>query len=369
MRTKDGESSTALTEIEKLLEPLLPEAPCGADLSYDAAFMETERLIPGKPEVQAGDEKHPAEEPSWGEVRAKSLELLGRTKDLRVVMWLTVAMLRLEGITGLRDGLGLLRGVLERFWETVHPQLDPDEGNDPLMRLNIISWLSPRGMVDDMKFGPRLREAPLCTSRRLRRNFSYRDVCIARGEIAAGGDGGQPPADQAIINGAFDETSVEELLANARALSETKEHIRAIEAVLGERVGAEKSPDLSGFVAVADRVSQCLQEQLDRRGYAKAEGPGRAAQPGESGGHGREAAAATPSGEIRSTQDVLVAIDKICRYYEKSEPSSPVPLLLRRAQRLVSKNFMEIIKDLSPDTMGQLDVIVGVKEGQTKEGQ
>jgi len=353
-------------EIEKLLEPVSPDAPCGEDLGYDAAFMELERLIPGKPEVQAGNEKHPAEEPDWGDVRERSLELLKRTKDLRLVMWLTLASLKLEGIPGLRDGLAVLRGVLERFWDGVHPQLDPADGNDPLVRLNIIGWLSPAGDADDIKFRQRLREAPICTSRRLRRKFSYRDVCVARGEIAWT-EPDVPAPDQASIDGAFEETGIEELVATFEAVSQANEQFDAIEAVLSERVGAGQTPALSGFAEVVGKVSQCVQEQLVRRGYGKAAGPGQPQAAGESGRRAPETAGGQLSGEVRSTQDVLVAIDKICRYYEKNEPSSPVPLLLRRAQRLVSKNFMEIIRDLSPEAMGQLDVIVGAKEGQAKE--
>ena len=100
----------ALTNLETLLEPLSSEAPCGEDLSYDAAFMELEGLIPGKAEVEAAGEKHPAEEPNWSDVADRCKELLERTKDLRVVLWLSVAMLRVEGVPGLRDGLAFLAG-------------------------------------------------------------------------------------------------------------------------------------------------------------------------------------------------------------------------------------------------------------------
>jgi type VI secretion system protein ImpA len=65
---------------------------------------------------------------------------------------------------------------------------------------------------------------------------------------------------------------------------------------------------------------------------------------------------------VRSTDDVLLAIDRICQYYERSEPSSPVPLLLRRARRLVCKSFLDIIDDLAPDSIGHIRTITGVKD-------
>ena len=53
-------------------------------------------------------------------------------------------------------------------------------------------------------------------------------------------------------------------------------------------------------------------------------------------------------------------IDKICAYYERHEPSSPVPLLLMRARRLVDKSFMEILQDLAPEGMGQARQVGGI---------
>ena len=73
------------------------------------------------------------------------------------------------------------------------------------------------------------------------------------------------------------------------------------------------------------------------------------------------------SGEIRSPKDVLSALEKVCQYYEQNEPSSPVPLLVRRAQRLVSKSFVEIIRDLSPEATKQVEGIGGIGRDSAKE--
>jgi type VI secretion system protein ImpA len=54
-------------------------------------------------------------------------------------------------------------------------------------------------------------------------------------------------------------------------------------------------------------------------------------------------------------------IDRICAYYERYEPSSPVPLLLQRARRLVDKNFMEILQDLAPEGMSQARQVGGIE--------
>ena len=59
---------------------------------------------------------------------------------------------------------------------------------------------------------------------------------------------------------------------------------------------------------------------------------------------------------------MIKALDLICDYYRENEPSSPVPLILQRAQRLVNKDFMTIMTDLTPDALKQLQIITGTKK-------
>jgi type VI secretion system protein ImpA len=65
---------------------------------------------------------------------------------------------------------------------------------------------------------------------------------------------------------------------------------------------------------------------------------------------------------VESRQEVLELLDKICAYYEVFEPASPVPLLLKRAMRLVTMNFMEIIEELAPEGLSKVVMLCGPKE-------
>ena len=71
----------------------------------------------------------------------------------------------------------------------------------------------------------------------------------------------------------------------------------------------------------------------------------------------------TASGEIRSKDDVKQALQRLCAYYERFEPSSPIPLLLKGAERLVDASFMEIMKHLTPDALTHLTRISGQSDG------
>lgn len=347
-------------DIDGLLAEIDPESPCGEDLAYDAAYLELERVAQGTPEQQVGETIVQAEEPNWRDVHEKATELMGRTKDLRVVLYLALSLLKMEGIPGLRDGLALLRGMLERYWEHMYPQLDAEDDYDPLERVNIIASLSPppESYGDPMMFLPRVREAPLCDSRQMGR-YSLRDVLIARGELAPADAEQSAPAELSVIEAAFTDTDAEELQATAVAAAEADEHVGVIDSLLTQYVGVGRAPNLGELQTILKQIAGTVNEFLARRGLATAEVTGAGAE---------AAAAAGPSagpalaGEVRSPEDVIRALDKICEYYQRYEPSSPVPLLVKRAKRLVRKSFVEIIQDLNPDGMQQIQMISGPLE-------
>ena len=350
-------------DVESLLQAISPESPCGEDLSYDQGYLELERLSQGTPERQVGEQILAAEEPNWGEVRKRGIELLSRTKDLRVAVCVALGALRLEGMPGLRDGLALLRGLLERFWDHVYPQLDPEDEYDPLERINIIASLAqPLGTYQDqMMFVQRVREAPLCSSRRLGQ-FSLRDILIATGELSAPSGMDSPP-EMSVISGAFQDVDVSELQATSQAVDASIEHLQAIDTFLTEKVGASRAPNLEALSSVLASVRKHLSVHMAERGIGEAPPERASGAPA-----GDQAEGPRPiSGEIRSPQDVINVLQKVCQYFERNEPSSPVPLLLRRAQRLVSKDFLQIIQDLSPEAMRQIEVIGGIDSSTPSE--
>ena len=63
--------------------------------------------------------------------------------------------------------------------------------------------------------------------------------------------------------------------------------------------------------------------------------------------------------EIRTREEALLMIDKIISYFERNEPTNPAPLLIKRARRLVSMNFVDIIKDMAPESLKQIESIAG----------
>jgi type VI secretion system protein ImpA len=344
-------------DVSKLVQEISGDSPAGEDLAYDAAYLELFREAEGTQEQQVGETIIPAEEPDWRQVHRGCLDLLGRTRDLRLFTLLVATTVKTAGLSGLADSLTVLRQNLEQHWDVLYPRLDPDDDNDPLERMNILAALAaaPEAPGDPLRIQKKIREIPLTNSRALGR-FSFRDIAVANGDLQPRGE--ETKQDPAIIDGAFDETPLEELEASAAAIRQALEQFQAMDDYLESTVGAGRMADLAPFRKCLLELQGPLNKALARRGVGSA-----AADAAGAGGLPAVPGTITVSapGEIRSHQDVLLALDRICQYYERVEPSSPVPLLLHRAKRLVSRNFVDILNDLSPDSLSQFKLIAGIE--------
>ena len=68
---------------------------------------------------------------------------------------------------------------------------------------------------------------------------------------------------------------------------------------------------------------------------------------------------------IKNRADVDLALEKICIYFETLEPSHPAPLFIRRVQRQMNMNFYDIMKDISPESIANLEVLIGKQDEET----
>ncbi|MBN8894799.1 MAG: type VI secretion system protein TssA [Rhodanobacter sp.] len=339
--------------LEPLLAPVSDESPAGPDLEYDPEFLALERAAAPKAERAVGDAVKAAEEPDWEKVVELSEAILQRSKDLRPAVHLTTAWMRSSGMPGWSAGLGLIRGLLEQFWDTVHPQLDAEDNNDPTMRVNAVVPLNDlQGVLGYF------RTTPFVQSPRMGR-FSLRDLRIANGtlKVTTPGDGPEPSITE--MEACCMDCAEEELVQTTAAISESLEHAKAIDALFNDHVGT-MGPDFKNLLSDIYELKKFLDPQLARRLPAEVQGEGA----GEGGAEGGAPNAARASGPIAGPQDVMRRLDEICDYYMRCEPSSPVPLLLRRAQRLVGMDFMDLLRDLAPGGISELRVVSGTPEDE-----
>ena len=161
-------------DLEQLLAPMEGEQPCGPDLFDDPRFYQIQQALQGTPERVVGDSVVAAVPPDYAGASRQSRELLKETKDIRLAVMLTDAQLALHGHEGLHDGLRLIHGMLETYWDHVHPVL---EDGDALNRVVAIEGF------DEFKFKHRIRQAPLVAADGFS-SYSQRDLSIALGHEA-----------------------------------------------------------------------------------------------------------------------------------------------------------------------------------------
>lgn len=337
-----------------LEQALAGDQPCGPNLEYDPAFQELERNLVGKPEVQYGNTITPAVPPDWKTVRRQAVELLGRTRDLRVAVPLARALLALEGLPGFASGLQAIHGMLETHWDSVHPQLDPDDDDDPTLRINSLGPLTDQATVlrelHDTAFVQLPGLGPL----------SLRQLDYATGEAPV--PDGQTALASASIEKAFQAVPQETVQQALGAATQAHASVTDIETMLVRRVGNTQALNLAPLLRPLARIAAVLQPHAKAAAAAAPESP--AAGTDHNGAAPAAPAMAGISGEILDRDDAIKALDKILAYYRRQEPSSPVPILLERAKRLVPMTFMELMEDLAPDGITQLLVIRGPSQEQ-----
>lgn len=341
--------------VDSLLEPISADNPCGEDIGYDPQFAELETLMQGKPETQFAA----AEEPDWKAVTKGCLALFDRSRDLRVALRLALGLLKMEGLPGFRDGLLVMKGLLEKYWEPVYPRLDPDDNNDPLERVNILASLTtPMGTYGDpFQFLLRIRQASLSDSSQF---GPIRMVDLDRvASGAASEDSGAMTAAQ--IQGGLRATPPEKLAETYTAIVDSEVIVRDLDTFLTKTVGASRSVAFDALAGTLKDLQKALAPYAstgtapsDESAAVEMGGAPVAVQ----GGRG----AAAISGEIRSREDVTRVIDQICDFFKRTEPSSPVPHLLQRARRLVNLDFVELLNDLAPDSLAQFKSIAGIRD-------
>jgi len=338
----DGSSTTAL--IEPWLQPLAGDAgPCGADLEYDNDFLALTQAAAGKPETQF----EAAVPPDWRSVRSQAEALLERTRDLRVaIIWLR-AVLHLQGLTVLPAGLHLLHGLLDNFWDTLHPLPDPDDG-DPYARMNALGDLRESAVVL-----ADLRQCLVCSVRGVG-EIRVRHVEVALGQAVARDNEpamGREQLAQVLLAAEGQQPGL--LALPGQALGELK----ALTALVNDRAGVANAPDFKPLQALLYAVSTAMPAAPEAA----------AGEPvGAEGDAPLTLAASTAgaprglSGGVHSREDALRAIDMVCEFLERTEPTNPAQLMLRRARRLVTQNFLQLMKELAPDALAEVARVMGV---------
>ena len=349
-----------LSEIELLQSPVEGPLPCGEDLEYDPDFMALQQAATGKREQQFGSTIIPAEPPDWARVERIAKQLCQRTLDVRVLVLLTLAWTESRGLPGYVDGLRVVDGILQKFWSDVHPRVVDGDFEDPLPRMNALAALAEaEGLGRSVRDARLLEDAGASMS--LRQVEALLDSSKADQIDYPGGIGRLREVAR---------RAQEKAAPAVMALHAALELLRRIRETSERALGQNWAPDFSRLERSLRTVVQLLPEQAQPEPVAApqaaVQGNGSAqAVPSAQGAEGVASGAPGPRAasikdiEISTRDDVQVLLEKACQYMERTEPSHPAPMLIRRAQRLLDLNFFQIIEELVPEGLQKIESLAG----------
>ena len=338
-------------DFERLLAPISPENPSGVELREDdegsrlfAELYDTfkkaradERKKRDQVFIEASGSssadpsaRQEIDEPDWHAIREQAVELLAtHSKDLWVTAWLTDALVRTDGIPGLRDGLKLVHELSTTYWDAIHPT--PEDG----------SYEGTTAQLTSL-FGDPLASA-------------IRNVPLAVGaEFTFGQYRHAATSDNAALGpilSAVQETPASFYVDLVDAIRSSLANLSAAAQFFMDRCGPEATPNPS---AVRTELEECLNNvrtvAADKLESAAAEEGDESEGGGEGAGKtGGKGVGFDVSGQIASREDAFRTLVKIAEYFKKAEPTSPVPILLDYAVRLGKKPFTDLILELVSD--------------------
>ncbi|ARP68246.1 type VI secretion protein (plasmid) [Mesorhizobium sp. WSM1497] len=375
------------------LSSLDGENPSGEDLRNDPAFHELERLTEAQLKVvHDGNNKAGSQSTipvDWPAVLAKAEELRAHGRDLRLLVIVTRALANEDGLAGLAQGLTLIAQTFDQHWDTMHPALRPNASprDAALRRINALIDLQngQDGLLANLRqmtfFAPRaigpvqgkdLEKGALDDRVVLQEAASGLNAAEKAQLVSAHGQ--LLNRVRAACAAQIDQANAEmvQLIADARA---TITALDALETALNARLEGSGTPvpDLKRFL-------QRLLTTLERNSAAGAVTNGAATQavPTElatpaRNGHGADAMASMASyadsstglpDRISSRDDVVKCLDLVVAFYDRTEPSSPIPHLARRVRRMVHMDFVELMEDLAPSGLKEFRLLAGVPDAK-----
>jgi type VI secretion system protein ImpA len=343
-------SSEEVIDVEALLAPISGGNPAGENLQYTGLHDEIREARRSEDALAQGDWQRELKAADWEltlELTEKALKT--QTKDLQVAAWLAEALVKKNGFPGLRDGLKVMRGLHERFWDNVYPEV---EEGDLEGRANSLSWLDRQAAFALKEVAVTKAPGMSYTFLQLEQSKTFElppnadadTINRVNAERAkAAEDGKITPEDFAKAKAASKRAFYEE---TSTQLAECSQEFQALDRAMDEKFGRE-TPGLGELKKSLDQVREFVDKTLKEKRAAEPSAADVGAGEAEEGGAVGAASGAT--GVIRSRQDALARLAQVADYFRRTEPHSPVSYLVQRAitwgQMPLDAWLADVIKD------------------------
>lgn len=326
---------------------------CGENLEYSQEFLALTRSLEYKPEQQFGDTIIEAESPEWNQAERQALALCAKTCDVRVLEMLVRTWAAQHGLPGYANGLEIVFKAISAFWDGIHPPLVEDDGyEDPLPRINALNAL----VTVDGVLGI-LRSAPILSG-------TYGQLSLREAEQVIDGSKTDFPGGRGRLAEMLSQAKITDE-AEINALYQAHSWLRQIEELVLEKLGHEWRPEFNQALQLFDVIMNVVgnPQPAGTEASSAPEESSSAQHAGESSHQASQLSKVEAIKEvswkelsISTRADAILALEKVCSYFEVHEPSHPAPFLIRRVQQTIPLNFYDMIKNLVPGSHEQFDI-------------
>ena len=371
-------ASDELLDFERLLAPISPDEPCGENLRWDPLWDDITRLRKRQTDVLGAIEDVEPDSPAI--VSSACTALADRSKDLMVACWLTESLIQTRGFAGLRDGLRLIYGLVESYWDQLYTQLDED--GDLEVRAAPLVWLA------DPDAGARMpslvRGVPLAaTDDGTVYSWTYWNARFAasmrEGEDEDAFQRRRAEADtkKEKFDSAVSATPLQFYVDLNEDIEQCLSELDRLAVAADARLG-DYAPGWSGLRQSIAEIQVLARSLLTGKGGLAPAADGAAAadaqHPGSNGsGQPSFTAGSVASGPIRSRAEAVARLQEVAEFFRNSDPHSPIAHLLRRAIRWSGMTFEDLMKELIKDhtTLGHVGETLGLAalSGETTESE
>jgi len=338
-------------DLAALTSPLAEGEPCGPDLDLagDPDYMnfvaKAESLLPNS--FFSGPDGRPFDRSTIdfaGEL-ATVQSLLGRTRDIRLLVILAKLSICSRDLVGFERAVCAIRELVVQHWDDVHPRGEDGVFSARTAAIETLDDLPP--VIFPLQYTAFLQHPRIG-------EIAYRNYMIASGEVSA--REGEDANDLTTIEKAFMEADLPELVEALGRFEALRTALADIRRVAAEQAGFEQAPRLERLPALVDKIRSLLNDFVTKRDPS-------AGLTAPSSEGGEPAADAVPVGDLRSPADVAAALAAIADYFVHKEPSNPALLLVRQAEQLMGKSFIEVLQILMPKHVDEAVIYVGKEQG------
>ncbi|MBR0952499.1 ImpA family type VI secretion system protein [Bradyrhizobium canariense] len=343
-----------MLDVASLTQPVAADDPCGPDLDasgdvqYLNFFAGAESLLPMSYfEVVNANGDRGRFDPKAIDIAgqfAAARPLLARTRDLRLNMLLAKFSILNRDLDGFLNCLKATTTLLREQWEAVHPRAE--DGDYALRAVTIEAIDVFPTVINPLQF------LPLIENRR-QGTLNYRAYQVAKGEIPAG-DADTDAPDLAMIERIIDDTDLDTLRAVSARCTAVAAEIAGIKTIWHEKLNSGQPISLDRVSGVVNGMAAWLAGLVaERDPSAVVAAPADDAELSDTQ-HPIEA-----TGALTSSGQATAALAAAADYFARMEPSNPALLLVRQAQEMVGKSFIEVMRMLVPAHVESAAINIG----------